>query len=274
MGSRLAELATRREELIARSRALRGEFRDNAERIHDRLAWVDRVVNRRSSASPFWSDSLGSRGSCPPLRWKAHRLVDWNRVSLRPDGVGRLSNGSSRRRRPTGEVAGVTGAPVAKLRLEKKGRGGKAVTIVYDLALEPSQLDELARDLKRALGTGGSIADGTVELQGDRRDRLREILVALDLRPAHEQALHAEDQPAQARRPRQVVRHPVPSGEPPRSEADVVSRAAGRSLARVRVRRPNRPRQGCLDIFSGCETRAYPTPITFRHQGDRSGDRR
>ena len=70
----------------------------------------------------------------------------------------------------------MTVAPVAKLRLEKKGRGGKAVTVVYDLVLEPSQLDELARDLKRALGTGGSITDGAVELQGDRRERLREIL--------------------------------------------------------------------------------------------------
>ena len=44
MGSRLAKLAARREELIARSRSLRGEFRDNAERIHARLAWADRVV--------------------------------------------------------------------------------------------------------------------------------------------------------------------------------------------------------------------------------------
>ena len=76
----------------------------------------------------------------------------------------------------------MTGAPVAKLRLEKKGRGGKAVTVVYDLALDPSHLDELARDLKRALGTGGSIADGMVELQGDRRERLREILTGKGFR--------------------------------------------------------------------------------------------
>lgn len=70
----------------------------------------------------------------------------------------------------------MTGPLVAKLRLETKGRGGKAVTVVYDLPFEPALLEELARDLKRALGTGGSVVEGTVELQGDRRERLREIL--------------------------------------------------------------------------------------------------
>lgn len=76
----------------------------------------------------------------------------------------------------------MSGPPVAKLRLEKKGRGGKAVTVVYDLPPDPAALEDLARDLKRALGTGGSVVEGTVELQGDRRDRLREILAAKGFR--------------------------------------------------------------------------------------------
>ena len=65
---------------------------------------------------------------------------------------------------------------VAKLRIEKQGRGGKVVTIVDGLPRDRAFLDDLARDLKRALGTGGAVVQSAVELQGDRRERLREIL--------------------------------------------------------------------------------------------------
>jgi translation initiation factor 1 len=66
---------------------------------------------------------------------------------------------------------------VAKLRLEKAGRGGKVVTVVYDLPRQAAFLEELGRDLKRACGVGGAVRDGAIELQGDLRDRLRELLV-------------------------------------------------------------------------------------------------
>jgi translation initiation factor 1 len=71
----------------------------------------------------------------------------------------------------------VPGRIVAKLRMEKKGRGGKIVTVVYDLPQNDAFLKELAQELKRACGTGGAVADNTIELQGDLRDRLREYLV-------------------------------------------------------------------------------------------------
>jgi translation initiation factor 1 len=66
---------------------------------------------------------------------------------------------------------------VAKLRVEKKGRGGKTVTVVFDLPRNDEFLKELSQELKRACGTGGSTSDNTVELQGDVRDRVRELLV-------------------------------------------------------------------------------------------------
>ena len=66
---------------------------------------------------------------------------------------------------------------VAKLRMEKKGRGGKTVTVVYDLPGNAAFLKELAGELKRACGTGGSVADNTVEIQGDQRERVREVLL-------------------------------------------------------------------------------------------------
>ena len=65
---------------------------------------------------------------------------------------------------------------VAKLRIEKAGRGGKTVTVVYDLPRNADFLKTLASDLKRACGTGGAVGDGTVELQGDLRDRVRDTL--------------------------------------------------------------------------------------------------
>jgi len=65
---------------------------------------------------------------------------------------------------------------VAKLRLEKKGRGGKAVTVVYDLPRNAGFLKELAQDLKRTCGTGGTVVEDTIELQGDLRDRVRAFL--------------------------------------------------------------------------------------------------
>ena len=71
----------------------------------------------------------------------------------------------------------VPGRIVAKLRMEKKGRGGKTVTVVYDLPQNDAFLKELAQELKRTCGTGGAVAENTIELQGDLRERVREHLV-------------------------------------------------------------------------------------------------
>jgi translation initiation factor 1 len=65
---------------------------------------------------------------------------------------------------------------VAKLRMEKAGRGGKTVTVVYDLPRNTEFLRALAQELKRACGTGGAVVDDTIELQGELRDRVREFL--------------------------------------------------------------------------------------------------
>jgi translation initiation factor 1 len=72
--------------------------------------------------------------------------------------------------------AAVPTRVTAKLRLEKAGRGGKSVTVVYDLPRNAAFLKELCGELKRACGTGGTVADDTVELQGDHRERVRDLL--------------------------------------------------------------------------------------------------
>jgi translation initiation factor 1 len=60
--------------------------------------------------------------------------------------------------------------------MEKKGRGGKMVTVVDGLPNNAEFLKELTQELKRACGTGGASGEGFVELQGDLRDRVRELL--------------------------------------------------------------------------------------------------
>jgi len=67
---------------------------------------------------------------------------------------------------------------VARLRVEKSGRGGKTVTVVDGLPRNEKFLDELARELKRALGTGGAVREAAIEIQGDRRDAIRARLAA------------------------------------------------------------------------------------------------
>jgi translation initiation factor 1 len=65
---------------------------------------------------------------------------------------------------------------VAKLRMEKKGRGGKVVTVVFGLPRNEAFLRDLCGELKRACGTGGAVAEDAVELQGDLRERVRDVL--------------------------------------------------------------------------------------------------
>jgi len=70
----------------------------------------------------------------------------------------------------------VPGRLACVLRLERKGRGGKTVTVVAGLPRNAAFLDGLASELKRACGTGGTATDDAVEIQGDQREKLRPLL--------------------------------------------------------------------------------------------------
>jgi translation initiation factor 1 len=78
--------------------------------------------------------------------------------------------------RKGGTDEAVPARVVAKLRVEKAGRGGKTVTVLYDLPRNAEFLKGLSQELKRACGTGGAVVDDTIELQGELRDRVREFL--------------------------------------------------------------------------------------------------
>ncbi|MBU6260365.1 MAG: translation initiation factor Sui1 [Burkholderiales bacterium] len=69
-------------------------------------------------------------------------------------------------------AARAAGDGVVRVGRESKGRGGKAVTLVRGLPLAGAELEALARQLRSACGAGGTVKDGTVEVQGDHRDRV------------------------------------------------------------------------------------------------------
>ncbi len=59
---------------------------------------------------------------------------------------------------------------------ETKGRKGKGVTVVTGVPLDSDGLLELAKQLKQKCGTGGTVKDGVIEIQGDQREQLVEML--------------------------------------------------------------------------------------------------
>jgi len=61
---------------------------------------------------------------------------------------------------------------VVRVSRETKGRKGKGVTVVTGLPLAATALDELATRLKKRCGSGGTVREGVIEIQGDHRDAL------------------------------------------------------------------------------------------------------
>lgn len=67
---------------------------------------------------------------------------------------------------------------IIRVQRESKGRGGKTVTIIRGVPLSPSDLDILGKQLKAACGTGGTVKDGVIEVQGDHCDKVMSLLQA------------------------------------------------------------------------------------------------
>jgi translation initiation factor 1 len=72
--------------------------------------------------------------------------------------------------------AAPIGDGVVRVSRQSKGRGGKTVTLVKGLALEPVALALLGKQLRTACGSGGTVKDGVIEIQGDHCDLLIDAL--------------------------------------------------------------------------------------------------
>jgi translation initiation factor 1 len=62
------------------------------------------------------------------------------------------------------------------LHRDSKGRGGKAVTLVKKLVLIENDMKELAKRLKQLCGSGGTVKDDVIEIQGEHREKIAEEL--------------------------------------------------------------------------------------------------
>ena len=73
---------------------------------------------------------------------------------------------------------------VAKLRVEKKGRSGKTVTVAGGfIGIGQPEKEQLAKKMQKACGTGGTVKDGCIEIQGDKREAVAKILADAGFRP-------------------------------------------------------------------------------------------
>ncbi len=68
------------------------------------------------------------------------------------------------------------GDGIVRIGRETKGRKGKGVTLISGLPLNDIELKLLAKELKIQCGSGGTVKDGTIEIQGDQREKLVRIL--------------------------------------------------------------------------------------------------
>jgi translation initiation factor 1 len=93
-------------------------------------------------------------------------------------------HGDLRKQKP--QTSRVKSLPPAQqtvyLHRESKGRGGKTVTLVKNLVLSEADLKSLSKRLKQACGSGGTVKDGLIEIQGEHRKTIAETLEELGYR--------------------------------------------------------------------------------------------
>lgn len=66
-----------------------------------------------------------------------------------------------------------------KMRLEKNGRGGKTVTVIFELPVNEAYFKDLEKKLKALCGTGGSYKNNMIEIQGDHREKIKVFIEKL-----------------------------------------------------------------------------------------------
>lgn len=72
----------------------------------------------------------------------------------------------------TKSVSSAPGDGIVRILRQTKGRKGKGVTLITGVPLSGSDLDDLAKELKQRCGSGGTVKDGVIEIQGDHRETL------------------------------------------------------------------------------------------------------
>jgi len=105
-----------------------------------------------------WSTDPDQRGKFP----QGGALASDRRRQDKP----RSSSGPVRKHLPKGPCVS----------LETSGRNGKGVTLVTGIVLAEAALEDLGKSLRQSCGSGGTVKDGTIEIQGDHRDKVLQAL--------------------------------------------------------------------------------------------------
>lgn len=94
-------------------------------------------------------------------------------------------SGDQRKVEQKSQPAKVSIAPnkqTVYLHRDNKKRGGKGVTLLKGLVLTEPDLISLAKQIKQSLGSGGTVKDGVIEIQGDQREKIGEVLIKMGYR--------------------------------------------------------------------------------------------
>jgi translation initiation factor 1 len=117
-------------------------------------------MSKKQKPTAFGSDSTAPAGNA------FAKLVALK--GTLPEGSATIAKESNTEPRTSGKIV---------ISRERKGRGGKTVTLIRGLPLDGDALEQLARELRQSLGTGGTIEDGAIVLNGDQSLRAAECLV-------------------------------------------------------------------------------------------------
>ncbi|NRA63529.1 MAG: translation initiation factor [Pseudobacteriovorax sp.] len=69
-----------------------------------------------------------------------------------------------------------------KMRLETKGRGGKSVTVLFNLPFEPQESKRLMKEIQGKLGCGATFKEGRIEIRGDMREKIEAVFAEKSLK--------------------------------------------------------------------------------------------
>jgi translation initiation factor 1 len=92
------------------------------------------------------------------------------------------SDSGDQRKKEQNKPAGTSLPPenqTAYLHRDSKSRGGKGVTLIKNLVLTEADMSALAKKIKQACGAGGSVKDGVIEIQGENREKIADVLIKL-----------------------------------------------------------------------------------------------
>ncbi|MEZ3500491.1 stress response translation initiation inhibitor YciH [Pantoea sp. KPR_PJ] len=92
------------------------------------------------------------------------------------------STDSGRIEQPKEKVERPKGDGIVRIHRQTSGRKGKGVCLITGLDLDDDALNKLGAELKKKCGCGGSVKEGVIEIQGDKRDLLKQLLEAKGLK--------------------------------------------------------------------------------------------